>query len=142
MNKKIEKLIKNANIAHLATAASNLQPYVTPVVFILQNGNIYVPLDKKPKTVEIFQLKRVKNIQGNPKVCFLIHHYDEDWSKLWFVMLTGYATLVNGTSEISRAKLRTINAKFLSKYSQYKKISTGNLYIKIKINKITYWKYA
>lgn len=141
MNKKIEILIKNANVAYLATAASDLQPYVTPVVFILQNGSIYVPLDKKPKTVEISQLKRVKNIQSNPKVCFLIHHYEEDWSKLWFVMVTGYATL-NGASEISSLKLKIIHNNFLSKYPQYKKISTGNMYIKIKITKITYWRYA
>jgi PPOX class probable F420-dependent enzyme len=142
VNKKIANLLNNTNVAYLATATSNRQPYVTPVVFILQNGNIYVPLDEKPKTVSISQLKRVKNIQENPNVCFLIHHYEEDWSKLWFVMLTGYATLVNATSEISRSKQNTMHTKFLSKYSQYKKIGTGNLYIRIKINKITYWKYT
>jgi nitroimidazol reductase NimA-like FMN-containing flavoprotein (pyridoxamine 5'-phosphate oxidase superfamily) len=60
--------------------ASDLQPYVTPVVFILQNENIYVPLDEKPKSVDISPLKRVENIQENPKFCFLIHHYDEDWT--------------------------------------------------------------
>jgi len=141
VNKKIEKLINKAHIAFLATAASNLQPYVTPVVFILHNGNIYVPLDEKPKTVEIFQLKRVKNIQENPNVCFLVHHYDENWTKLWFVMVTGYANLVNGKLETSTSKLNTIHNKFVSKYSQYKKIGIGNLYIRITINKTTYWKY-
>jgi PPOX class probable F420-dependent enzyme len=138
VNKKIVNLIKNTNIGYLATTASNLQPYATPVVFILQNENVYVPLDEKPKTVSAWDLKRVKNIQENPKVCFLIHHYDEDWTKLWFVMITGYAALVNATSET----LKTIHSKFLSKYSQYNKISVGNFYIRIRINKTAYWKYA
>ena len=125
-----------------ATAASNLQPYATPVVFILHNGKIYVPLDQKPKAVTILKLKRVKNIQENPKVCFLVHHYDEDWTRLWFVMITGYATLVNGSLEKIRTELKTIHNKFLSKYSQYNKISVGNFYIRIRINKTAYWKYA
>lgn len=142
MEKNIVRLIKNTSIGYLATAASNLQPYATPVVFILHNNNIYVPLDQKPKTVSISELKRVKNIQENPKVCFLVHHYDEDWTKLWFVMITGYATLVNGTSKTLRAKLKTIHNKFLSKYSQYNKISVGSFYITIRIDKSTYWKYS
>ena len=142
MEKNIVRLIKNTSIGYLATAASNLQPYATPVVFILHNNNIYVPLDQKPKTVSISELKRVKNIQENPKVCFLVHHYDEDWTKLWFVMITGYATLVNGTSKTLRTKLKTIHNKFLSKYSQYNKISVGSFYITIKIDKSTYWKYS
>lgn len=142
MEKNIVRLIKNTSIGYLATAASNLQPYVTPVVFILHNNNIYVPLDQKPKTVSISELKRVKNIQENPKVCFLVHHYDEDWTKLWFVMITGYATLVNGTSKTLRTKLKTIHNKFLSKYSQYNKISVGSFYITIRIDKSTYWKYS
>ena len=142
MNKKIVKLIENKSYGYLATAASNLQPYATPVVFILHNGKIYVPLDQKPKAVTILKLKRVKNIQENPKVCFLVHHYDEDWTRLWFVMITGYATLVNGSLEKIRTELKTIHNKFLSKYSQYNKISVGNFYIRIRINKTAYWKYA
>ena len=138
MDKKIVRLIKNTRIGYLATASSNMQPYVTPVVFVLQNENVYVPLDQKPKTVNILELKRVRNIQENSKVCFLVHHYDEDWTKLWFVMITGYASLLDSTSE----KLKTIHNKFLSKYSQYNKIGLGNFYIKIRINKTAYWKYA
>lgn len=142
MDKKIVKLIKNTRIGYLATASSNMQPYVTPVVFVLQNENVYVPLDQKPKTVNILELKRVKNIQENSKVCFLVHHYDEDWTKLWFVMMTGYANLVNENSETFRAELKTIHDKFLSKYSQYSKIRVGNFYIRIGINRAKYWKYA
>jgi PPOX class probable F420-dependent enzyme len=142
VDKKIVKLIKNTSIGYLATAASNLQPYMTPVVYIIQNENVYVPLDEKPKTVSISELKRVKNIQENSKVCFLVHHYDEDWTKLWYVMITGYATLENAISETLKAKLKTIHNKFLSKYSQYNRISFGNFYIRIRIDKTAYWNYT
>lgn len=141
MDKKIVKLIKNKRMGYLATASSNMQPYVTPVVFVIQNENVYVPLDQKPKTVNILKLKRVKNIQENSKVCFLVQHYDEDWTKLWFVMITGYATLANASSETLKAELKIIRDKFLSKYSQYNKISVGNFYIRIRIDKTAYWNY-
>ena len=142
MDKKIVKLIKNARIGYLGTTSSNMQPYATPVVFVLQNENVYVPLDQKPKTVNILELKRVKNIQHNSKVCFLVHHYDENWTKLWFVMITGNATLVNTRSETLKAKLKTIHNKFLSKYSQYNEISVGNFYIRIRIDRTAYWNYT
>ena len=53
-------------------------------------------------------------------------------------MITGYASLLDLTSE----KLKTIHNKFLSKYSQYNKIGLGKFYIRIRINKTAYWKYA
>jgi len=144
MDKKILKLITNARIGHLTTASSNLQSYVTPVVFILYQNNIYVPLDDKPKTVSVKELRRVKNIEENPKVSFLVDHYEEDWRNLWFVMIIGYAMLVkpNRRTQGLRKEISKIHTKFLKKYSQYNKISVGNFYIRIKIDKTTYWKYT
>lgn len=143
MDKRILKLITSARIGHLATASSNLQPYVTPAVFILQKNNIIVPLDDKPKTISVKELKRVKNIEENPKVSFLIDNYEEDWTNLWFVMIIGHATLVElkGRTEKLRNEIGNIYTKFLEKYSQYTKVSIGRIYIKIKIDKTIYWKY-
>ena len=143
MDKKILKLITNARIGHLTTASSNLQSYVTPVVFILYQNNIYVPLDDKPKTISVKELKRVKNIEENPKVSFLVYHYEEDWTNLWFVMIIGHATLVElkGRTDKSRNEIGNIYTNFLEKYSQYTKINIGRIYIKIKIDKTIYWKY-
>ena len=106
----ILKLLRPAKVAHLATADSNLQPYITPVVFVIENNKIYIPLDHKPKTVPINQLKRVKNIQKNPKVAFQIDNYEDDWQRLWFIMLMGYAELVE-QKEVGGIKIN-IFAKF------------------------------
>ena len=143
MDNKILKLITSARIGHLSTASSTLQPYVTPVVFIVQKNNIFVPLDNKPKTKNVKQLKRVKNIEENPKVSFLVDHYEEDWTNLWFVMIIGNAMLVemNGKTQELRKEFRKIHSMFLKKYSQYTKFSIGNIYIKIRIDKTIYWKY-
>ena len=60
MNKKILDLISSAKIGHLATASSNLQPYLTPVVFVIEQKSIFIPLDDKPKTSTIKQTEESK----------------------------------------------------------------------------------
>jgi PPOX class probable F420-dependent enzyme len=143
MDKEILTLIKSARIGRLATAASNLQPYLTPVVFVIEQNSIFIPLDDKPKTIAAEQLKRVKNIRENPRVSLLVDHYEEDWKNLWFVMLIGRATLMyqNGKHQTTNEKIIRIQSMLVEKYSQYTKIRTGNLYIKIKVDKTIYWKF-
>ena len=139
----ILKLLRPAKVAHLATADSSLQPYITPVVFVIENNKIYIPLDHKPKTVPINQLKRVKNIQKNPKVAFQIDNYEDDWQRLWFIMLMGYAELVV-QKEVGGDQdkyIRKVHDLFMAKYVQYSKVEIGTIFIKISSLKGFYWHY-
>ena len=54
--------MNNSKIARLATEdPENNQPYLIPVVFVLNGTNIFVPIDDKPKKkVKSKQLKRIK----------------------------------------------------------------------------------
>jgi PPOX class probable F420-dependent enzyme len=144
MDRKILDLITSARIGHLATASSNLQPYLTPVVFVIEQKSIFIPLDDKPKTATIKQLKRVKNITENPRVSFLVDHYEEDWKMLWFVMLIGHATLLGqkGKYETTNDEIIRIRSMLVEKYTQYTKIGIGKLYIKIRIDRTVYWKFS
>jgi len=138
----ILKLIKSAEIGYLATASPNLQPYVTPAVLIIERDTIYVPLDSKPKTVNYRQLKRVKNVLQNPKVAFLVEHYENDWSRLWFVMLTGFANLVIQNEDLNTNKeIRKVRSLFLEKYIQYNQVEIGSAYIKLRKLKGTFWQF-
>jgi PPOX class probable F420-dependent enzyme len=121
-----------------------LQPYLTPVVFVIEQKSIFIPLDDKPKTTTIKQLKRVKNITENPRVSFLVDHYEEDWKKLWFVMLIGHATLLYQKEkyQTTNEELIRIRSMLVEKYTQYTKIGIGKLYIKISIVKTVYWKFS
>lgn len=143
VDKKILELITTARVGHLATAASNLQPYLTPVVFIALQNSILIPLDDKPKIIDVNRLRRVRNIEENPKVSFLVDHYDEDWTYLWFVMIIGNAKLIqlNRKTERKTKEMTKIRNMFLKKYSQYTKIGIGKTYIKLMIAKTIYWKY-
>ena len=139
------ELLHYSKIARLATVdPDNNQPYVVPVVFAFDGNNIFIPIDDKPKkTSNSKQLKRVKNIQKNPNISFLIDTYDdEDWNNLSYLMIQGKArivNMVNDTDIIKKAHLL-----LSEKYLQYKNtiVGIGDECIVIDIQKTITWKYS
>ena len=142
---EIVETLNNSKIARLATVdPENNQPYLVPVVFVFNGYNIFIPIDDKPKkTGNSNQLKRVKNIQKNPNISFLIDTYDEeDWNNLSYLMIQGKARIVvNRLKDIDTIKI----AHYLlsEKYLQYKKlVGMGDSCIVIDIQKVIKWKYS
>jgi coenzyme F420-0:L-glutamate ligase / coenzyme F420-1:gamma-L-glutamate ligase len=137
-------LLHNSKIARLATVdPANNQPYVVPVVFAFNGNNIFIPIDDKPKRVNSNQLKRVKNIQKNPNISFLIDIYDDkDWNNLCYLMIQGKARIANMVNDIDTIE----KAHFLlsNKYLQYRNmiIQIGDKCIVIDIQKAITWKYS
>ena len=142
---EIVETLNNSKIARLATVDSeNNQPYLVPVVFVFNGYNIFIPIDDKPKkTGNSNQLKRVKNIQKNPNISFLIDTYDdEDWNNLSYLMIQGKARIVvNRLKDIDTIK--TAHSLLSEKYLQYKKlVGMGDSCIVIDIQKVIKWKYS
>lgn len=128
-------LLTSARIGHLATANENARPHVIPVCFSTDGRSIYSVLDQKPKRTALTRLRRVKNILVNPQATLLIDHYDEDWGKLWYLMVSGRAELVMDGSEHTDAV-----ALLRNKYPQYLEMDIGpNPVIKISPENIVSW---
>jgi len=96
LNQKTLTLIKGTKVARLATVDQKSHPYVVPVVFVFHENSFFIPLDEKTKTINPRKLKRVKNIEKNPNVTLLIDKYQNDWKKLFFLMIHGRATMIDG----------------------------------------------
>ncbi len=128
-------LIREAKVARLATVDHKLHPYVVPVVFVFHQKSFFIPLDEKTKTVNPRKLKRVKNIEKNPNVTLLIDKYQNDWKKLFFLMIHGKAKVIDGNSKV----MDKIHKLLILKYPQYKKIGIGNSCIKIEPTKVSFW---
>ena len=137
--------LRNSRIARLATVdPENNQPYVVPVVFAFDGNNIFIPIDNKPKkTKNSNQLKRVKNIQKNPNISFLIDIYDDkDWNNLSYLMILGKARIINIVND--RDIIEKAHSLLSEKYFQYKKaiaIMRDNCIV-IDIQKTITWKYS
>ena len=106
--------LTRTRVGRLATADALGQPHVIPVVFATDGRKLYTPLDGKPKRVAPNQLKRVRNLFENPKVAFVADDYDEDWSRLAWVLVKGMGQMVE-TGETHATGLRLLQQK----YSQY-----------------------
>ena len=55
-------------------------------------------------------MQRLANVAGHPYATLLVDHYDEDWSALWWIRVSGPARVVTdgqehaGPCELLRAK--------------------------------------
>jgi len=90
-------------VAHLATADANGVPHVVPVCFALADARCYIAIDEKPKRAGALALKRARNILARPEVSLVADQYDEEWSRLGYVLLHGRAEVLEGGPEHAKA---------------------------------------
>lgn len=81
-----------ARVARLATIRPDRRPHVVPITFDLREDTIVTAIDHKPKTTA--RLQRIRNIEANSAASVVIDHYDDDWSRLWWVRGDGEARVV------------------------------------------------
>ena len=129
--------LSDATVARLATADRSGVPHVVPVCFGVSNGCIFILLDHKPKQAKLTNLKRVKNILENSNVSRIIDHYDNDWTNLWYILISGHAALLEETPERPEV-LDTL----VHKYPQYESRDLySNPLIKIIPSNVLFWAY-
>jgi PPOX class probable F420-dependent enzyme len=88
------RFLTRMRVARLATADGSGQPHVIPIVFATDGQKLYTPVDDKPKRVAPHELKRVRNLRLNPQVAVVVDEYDEDWTRLAWVLVTGNGEVV------------------------------------------------
>lgn len=86
--------VARQRVARLATADAEGSPHVIPVCYAFDGTHFYTPLDEKPKRVARSQLRRVRNIGARHEASLVIDQYDDDWSRLGYVLVHGQADLL------------------------------------------------
>ncbi len=130
-------LLHEHRVGHLATADKLGAPHMVPVCFAYDGRAVYSAIDHKPKRRAGYGMKRIRNIVENPRVAFLVHHYEEDWRQLYYVMMRGAAAILEDGAERGHAV-----ALLEEKYAQYRERHLSNsdgLVIKIVPERITQW---
>ena len=74
------------------------------------DDTIYTAIDHKPKTTR--SLRRLSNIERDPRVTVLVDRYDEDWAKLWWCRLRGTATVAEEGSTDFLKGVEALTAKY------------------------------
>ena len=126
-----------ARVGRLATADADGRPLVVPVCYALDGDRIYSAVDAKPKRTR--ELRRLRNIAENPLISLVVDEYDEDWTRLRYVIVEGTADVLTGGDEFSRAVDRLV-----AKYPQYRALGLprdSGAVIRIHPDRILSWRY-
>jgi PPOX class probable F420-dependent enzyme len=105
--------VTDARVARLATVRPDGRPHVVPITFAVDADTIVTAIDHKPKTTT--SLQRLRNIESHPGVSVLVDHYEDDWTRLWWVRADGTARLASEGPERERAIGRLVD-----KYPPYR----------------------
>ena len=110
-----DEMLRAARVGRLATADARGRPLVVPICYAFDGEAVYSAIDAKPKRTTGRGLRRIRNIEENPGVALVVDEYDEDWTRLAYVLVEGRAALLTGGEVFGRA-VDLLRAK----YPQYR----------------------
>ncbi|MCV7258674.1 TIGR03668 family PPOX class F420-dependent oxidoreductase [Mycobacterium shimoidei] len=132
-----------ASVARLATVAPDGMPHLVPVVFAVRlSGDlsredfIYTAVDAKPKTTR--RLRRLANIDNEPRVSVLVDHYADDWTQLWWVRADGIAEIHHPGGQDDEA-LQAGYDRLRAKYPQYQSVRLDGPVIAVAVRRWSSW---
>jgi PPOX class probable F420-dependent enzyme len=129
-------LFESARVARLATADAEGRPHVVAIVFALEGDQIVSAVDHKPKRTT--RLRRLVNIEANPRVSVLADHYEDDWSSLWWARADGTARIVGpGVPAHERAV-----SSLAARYPQYRERRPSGSVIVVSVSRWSGWRAA
>jgi PPOX class probable F420-dependent enzyme len=137
----------SARVARLATIRGDGAPHLVPVTFAVLPAStrrhesvgvdvIVTVVDEKPKSTR--DLLRLHNIAGTPHVCFLVDHYANDWSTLWWVRADALAVVLDERD----SRRDTALAALVAKYPQYQEVSPTGAVVRAEVSRWTWWSAA
>jgi PPOX class probable F420-dependent enzyme len=103
-----QRLLEHGRVGHFATADGAGQPHVVPVCYAFDDHALYFVADEKPKRGAAHALKRLRNLRENPHAALVVDEWDEDWTRLAWVMVRGPAHVETdaGRRDDALARLR------------------------------------
>ncbi|GAB3748498.1 TIGR03668 family PPOX class F420-dependent oxidoreductase [Microlunatus parietis] len=126
------RLVEGAAVARLATTGADQQPHLVPVTFAITGDTVIIGIDQKPKSTT--NLRRLRNLAENPRAALLCDHYEDDWTRLWWVRLDGSASVItDGPDRVAPV------AALVRKYPQYRDNPPAGPVIMITVDRWTGW---
>jgi PPOX class probable F420-dependent enzyme len=130
---QIRRRLGEARVAHLATNGTDGRPHIVPICFVVTSEEILFAVDHKPKRT--FDLQRLRNIAANPHVAVLVDHYEEDWSRLWWIRVDGHAQVLDAADASSARAIDALAAR----YPQYRRARPIGPVVSIHIERMSGW---
>jgi len=107
--------LRDARVGRLATVDATGRPLVVPICYVFDGARCYSVVDAKPKRTR--DLRRLRNIAANPQASLVADVWDEDWSRLAWVIVEGRAAVLTEGDAFTRAV-----DLLVAKYPQYRSL--------------------
>lgn len=137
-------LLGAARVGRLATVTDDGLPHVVPCCFALVGERLYSVVDGKPKSST--QLRRLDNIRANPGATLLVDHYDDDWTRLWWVRADGRARIIDPAAEpadpADRAEYDRAVDALAERYEPYRRQRPTGPLVVVEIERLSGWAFA
>ena len=129
-------LFAAARVAVLSTLGPDGAPHAVPVTFAVvapgaaggPAGSVVTAVDGKPKRTA--NLRRLDNLRADPRASLLVQHWDEDWSRLWWVRADGTAGIGEDPAAL---------ALLAARYAQYQDTPLGPVVITLRVRRWSGW---
>lgn len=135
------RFLEAHRVGHLATAGGDGTPHVVPVCYALDDAAVYVVADLKPKRGPARALQRLRNVRVNPRAAFVVDDYDDDWTRLAWVLVRGAAGELDDPAAHARA-LGLLRAR----YAQYRTMALDDPakhpILRIVAERVVHWRAA
>ncbi|MEV5751399.1 TIGR03668 family PPOX class F420-dependent oxidoreductase [Actinoallomurus sp. NPDC052308] len=122
----------SARAVRMATVDEAGRPHLVVMTFAVDGDRIYSAVDAKPKHTR--DLKRLRNIQADPRVAVLADHYEDEWSRLWWVRADATAQII----EDPEAMAEPIGL-LRGRYRQYRAHAPEGPVIALTVHRWTGW---
>lgn len=123
------RLLALGRVARLATVGPTGAPHLVPIAYAVDQRALVTAVDSKPKRSRALQ--RLRNIEREPRVSVLLDHWDEDWSRLWWVR-------ADGVAQVLAAAPRSVDL-LVAKYPQYRLAPPGGPFIQVTVHRLSSW---
>jgi PPOX class probable F420-dependent enzyme len=113
---------------------------VVPICYAFDGTALYSAVDAKPKQAPPEGLKRIRNLRENPRVSIVIDEYQEDWTRLRYVIIQGQADLLTEGPQFAHGV-----DLLVAKYSQYRTLGLARergLMIRVTPSRVSAWQYS
>jgi PPOX class probable F420-dependent enzyme len=123
--------LAGARVARLATVRPDGSPHIVPITFAMDGERLVFAVDRKPKSST--RLRRVANIESDPRVSVLVDDYDDRWERLWWVRADGRAHVADERESGSAL------AALASKYEPYRREPPPGPVVVVEIERWSAW---
>jgi len=126
--------LQTARVARLGTAGVDGAVRLVPICFAVVDDWVVGAVDHKPKRTG--QLRRLDDMEATGSATVLVDHFEEDWSRLWWVRIRGRAVVHRERDDVAVAALAALTAK----YAQYRERPPEGAVYRIAMDEVRSWR--